>query len=130
MVTDPIGDFLTRIRNAQARNYDEVVLPSTRMIADICKILKEEGFILNFEVIEKSPQNDLKVKLKYVNEIPAIRELVRVSKPGVRKYVGYRDIKPIMNGLGVAIYSTPNGVIKGEDAYKNKVGGEYICYIY
>lgn len=130
MVTDPIGDFLTRIRNAQARNYDEVVLPSTRMIADICKILKAEGFILNFEVIEKSPQNELKVKLKYVNEIPAIRELVRVSKPGVRKYVGYRDIKPIMNGLGVAIYSTPHGVVKGEDAYKNRVGGEYICYIY
>lgn len=130
MVNDPIGDFLTRIRNAQVRKYEEIVLPATRVITDIAKILKQEGFIIDFEIIEKTPQNEIKVFLKYVNEIPAIRELVRVSKPGVRKYMGYKEIKPVMNGLGIAIYSTPLGVIKGDEAYKKKVGGEYICFVY
>jgi small subunit ribosomal protein S8 len=130
MINDPIGDFLARIRNAQARKHDFIVLPSTKMLVAISEILKKEGFVIDFKVEEKTPQNELKVTLKYVNEIPAIRELSRVSKPGVRKYYGYKDIKPVMNGLGIAIFSTPMGIITGEAAVKSKVGGEYLCFVY
>lgn len=130
MVTDPVGDFLTRIRNAIVRGQESIELPSTNMIIAVSKILKNEKFIEDFEVIEKKPQSDIVVKLRYVNGVPAIRELVRVSKPGVRKYVGYKDVKSIMNGLGISILSTPIGVIKGEDAITSKVGGEYICFVY
>lgn len=130
MVSDPIADFLTRIRNAQMRKHETISLPSTKILEAIASILKIEGFISEYSIEEKAPQNEITVTLKYVNEVPAIRELVRVSKPGVRKYFGYKDIKPVMNGLGVGIYSTPKGVMKGEEAFKNKVGGEYLCYVY
>ncbi len=130
MISDPIADLLARIRNAQERKKDNVTLPSTNMLVAISEILKKEGFILDYKVEEKEPQNELTIDLKYVNGIPAIRELVRVSKPGVRKYRGYRTIKPIMNGMGVAIFSTPMGVVTGKDAVKSKIGGEYLCYIY
>jgi small subunit ribosomal protein S8 len=130
MVSDPIGDFLTRLRNSLERHHEVVTMPSTKMLVSIAKILKDENFILDFEVEEKEPQNELTIKLKYVNNEPVIRELVRVSKPGIRRYRGYKEIKPIMNGLGLSIYSTPSGVITGEQAIKEKVGGEYLCYIY
>lgn len=130
MITDPIGDLLTRIRNAQERRQDVVSMPSTKMIVAIAEILKSEGFIEGYEVVEVEPQNELKIQLKYVNGVPAIRELKRISKPGIRRYRGYRTIKSIKNGLGVSIFSTPMGVISGEDAVKNKVGGEYLCYVY
>lgn len=130
MVNDPIGDFLSRIRNAQEREKEILELPSTKMLVAISAILKKEGFIKGYEVIEKTPQNILKIELKYVNKVPAIRSLVRVSKPGVRKYFGYKEIKPVMNGLGISIFSTPMGIITGEEATKNKVGGEYLCYVY
>ena len=130
MITDPIGDLLTRLRNAQERRQDVVSMPSTKMIVAIAEILKSEGFIEGYEVVEVEPQNELKIQLKYVNGVPAIRELKRISKPGIRRYRGYRTIKSIKNGLGVSIFSTPMGVISGEDAVKNKVGGEYLCYVY
>lgn len=130
MITDPIGDLLTRIRNAQERRQDVVSMPSTKMIVAIAEILKSEGFISGYEVVEVEPQNELKIQLKYVNGVPAIRELKRISKPGIRRYRGYRTIKSIKNGLGVSIFSTPMGVISGEEAVKNKVGGEYLCYVY
>lgn len=130
MVSDPIGDFLTRIRNAIVRGEEEVQLPSTKMLSSIAGILKASGFITDFEETAQAPQNVLRVVLKYVNGVPAIRELVRVSKPGVRKYRGYREITKIMNGLGVSIYSTPNGIITGDDAVKSQVGGEFLCYVY
>jgi len=130
MTSDPIADLLSRIRNAQLRKKDTISLPSTKMLVAIVEILKREGFIAEYKVEEAEPQAELTVTLKYVNGTPAFRELVRVSKPGVRKYRGYKSIKPIMNGLGVAIFSTPMGVISGQEAVKSKVGGEYICYVY
>ena len=129
MITDPVGDFLTRLRNAIQRNHEEVVMPSTRMIASIAEILKREGFVEDFSVVEQKPQNELVVKLKYVNGQSAITELERVSKPGIRRYRGYREIKPIKSGLGISIYSTPQGLKTGEEARKERLGGEYICNI-
>ena len=100
------------------------------MIVRISEILKEQGFIESYEVEDTVPQKTLNVTLRYVNGESAIRELVRVSKPGIRKYRGYKEIKPIMRGMGVAIYSTPNGVVTDKDAVQSKIGGEYICYIF
>lgn len=130
MVSDPIADFLTRIRNAQLRKQESIRLPSTKMLVALSDILKKEGFIVDYKVEEAQPQNELVVTLKYVNDTPVIRELVRVSKPGIRKYLGYKNIKSIKKGLGLAIFSTPIGVISGKQAIENKVGGEYLCYIY
>lgn len=130
MITDPISDFLARIRNAQQRSKETIELPSTKIVAAIAEILKSEGFVTDYKVIDEKPQSKLEVTLKYVNGVPAIREMVRVSKPGVRKYRGYKDIKPIKNGLGISIFSTPQGVVSGKDAVKSKIGGEYICYVY
>jgi small subunit ribosomal protein S8 len=131
MVNDTIADFLTRIRNAQLREKDSMSLPASKMIVEISRILKEEGFIEGFEVNDgEYNRKELTLYLRYINGTPAIRELQRVSKPGVRKYQGYKEIQKIMNGMGVAIYSTPKGIITGKDAKKEKVGGEYICYIY
>ncbi len=130
MVNDPIADYLTRIRNAQQRLKEAIEVPSTNILVEISKILKEEGFIEDYEMVEDDSRTRLVVKLKYVNNVPAIRELVRVSKPGVRKYRGYKEIKPIMNGLGVSIFSTPKGVVSGTSAVKSKVGGEFLCYVY
>lgn len=129
MVSDPIADLLTRIRNAQERQHDDITLPSSKMLTSVAEILKQEGFIEDYSVLENDVQDDLNIKLKYVNGVPAIRELVRVSKPGIRKYLGYRSIRPVKNGLGVAIFSTPVGVISGEEARKQKIGGEFICYV-
>lgn len=130
MVNDPIGDFLTRIRNAQLRKKEIVEVPSSRMLASIAEILKSEGFITEIEVLKQDVQDTLKVTLKYDDDTSVIRELKRVSKPGIRKYRGYREIKPIKNGMGLSIFSTPKGVMTGNDAIKQKVGGEYICDIY
>lgn len=129
MVNDPIGDFLTRLRNAIQRKHEEVRLPSTRMIEGIAAILKREGFINDYQIIEQKPQNEIVIFLKYVNGVSAITELERVSKPGIRRYRGYREIKPIKSGMGIAIFSTPRGLKTGEEAIKEKVGGEYICNV-
>lgn len=130
MVTDPIADFLARIRNAQQRKKETIVVPSSKILVAIANILKEEGFVADVKVEKTEPQDNLIVTLKYVNDEPAIRDMVRVSKPGVRKYRGYKEIKPVKSGIGISIFSTPQGVITGENAKKMKVGGEYICYIY
>lgn len=130
MITDPIGDFLTRIRNAQLRKEARVVVPSTNMLVAISEILKKEGFIAGFEIEKNDTQNSLVIDLKYVNGVPAIRELTRVSKPGIRKYRGYKEIQVVRNGQGVSIFSTPNGIVTGEDAKKQKIGGEFLCYVY
>lgn len=130
MINDPISDLLTRIRNAQLRKHKEITLPSSKMLTSIAEILKEEGFITGYEVEDTKPQNTLHINLKYVNGTPAIRTLQRVSRPGVRKYRGYRDIQKVMNGLGIGIYSTPKGVITDKQAREMQTGGEYLCYIY
>lgn len=130
MVNDPIADFLTRIRNGISRKKSEVVLPSSKMLEAIAKIMKEEGFILDYSVEEVKPQNQLSVKLKYVNGKSAIEKMDRVSKPGVRNYLGYREIPRIKRGLGIAVFSTPNGVMTGATARDTKIGGEYLCKIW
>jgi small subunit ribosomal protein S8 len=130
MVGDSIGDYLTRLRNAIQKKQDTVSMPSSKMLVRISEILKEQGFIESFEVEQTTPQPTLNITLRYVNGESAIRELVRVSKPGIRKYRGYKEIKPIMSGMGVAIFSTPSGVVSDKTAIQNKVGGEYICYIF
>lgn len=130
MINDTIGDFLTRIRNAVARNKETVEVPSSKMIEAIVKILKEENFIEDFSVEKDDVQDRMVITLRYVDAKPAIQDLKRISKPGVRRYRGYRDIKPVRHGLGISIFSTPKGVITGEEAAKAKIGGEYICEIY
>lgn len=129
MVNDPIGDFLARIKNALERKKDEVEMPSTKMLVKIAEILKKEGFIADYRVVEQKPQNDLVITLKYVNGEAAIREAVRISKPGIRQYKGYREMKTYKSGLGVEIYTTPLGIITSEEARKNKVGGECLLRI-
>jgi len=130
VVSDPIGDFLTQLRNAQQRKKDEITIKSSKMLEAVALILKEEGFILDFKLEQNQVQNELNVILKYVNGEGAIREVARVSKPGIRKYLGYKKIKPVKKGLGIAIFSTPIGVISDKKARNEKVGGEYICYVY
>lgn len=130
MIIDPIGDFLSRLRNAIDRKKEYVEIPSSKMLVAVAEILKKEGFITSYKVEEEKPQSRLVVELKYVNGESAIRELVRISKPGIRNYVGYKNVKKIMSGMGIAILTTPKGVITGEEAKKQKVGGEYLCYVY
>ena len=133
MVTDTIGDFISRIRNAQMRSKKYVTIPSSKMLLDISKILKEEDFIEDFVeeyTGENSTRKEIKIKLKYKDNKPAIQKLVRVSKPGVRVYVGYREIPKVISGYGIAILTTPKGVISGENARKIKVGGELLCKVW
>lgn len=130
MVNDPIADFLTRIRNAQMRKKTEVAVPATKMLEAIAGILKEEGFVKGFRIDEAKPQDSLVIDLRYVDGEPAMRKLVRISKPGVRRYRGYREINRVMNGIGIAIFSTPKGVMTGDHAKKEKLGGEYLCEIW
>jgi len=130
MVTDTIADMLTRIKNAQTRNKESITLPSSNLVVAIAKILKDEGFVNEYLIEKNDVQDNMTITLKYVNGVPAVTEVVRVSKPGIRRYTGYKTIKQIKNGLGVAIFSTTLGVITGKEAVKSKVGGEYLCYVY
>jgi len=130
MVNDTIADFLTRVRNALAREKQEITLPSSKMLEAMAKILKEEGFILDYKVEKAEPQNSLTIKLRYVDGESAIARLERVSKPGVRRYMGYRDIPRVKRGIGIAIFSTPQGLMTGKEAREKKVGGEYLCNIW
>lgn len=130
MVNDLISDFLTRIRNAIARKQEEVTMPSSKMLVAVAKILKEENFISDYEVIEAKPQNKIVLHLRYVNGVSAINKLERISKPGVRTYLGYRNMPLIKSGLGISVFSTPKGIMTGKSARKEKVGGEYLCRIW
>lgn len=132
MVNDPIADLLTRIRNAQLRGKDEVRMPRTRVIEEIARILSEEGYLESYTVEEsEGPQSTLVLMLKYGKDgEPAIRNLKRVSKPGLRIYTGYKDIKPVLNNLGIGILSTPKGILTTNQAMTEKVGGEYLCNIW
>lgn len=132
MVTDPIADYLTRIRNAQLAGHTVVDIPASNMKKKLTEILHDHGYILKYRFDEDGPQGTIKIALKYDSEtkMPAIRELVRVSKPGLRKYTHVDGIPRIKNGLGIAILSTSKGVITDKEARKLKVGGELICYIY
>jgi small subunit ribosomal protein S8 len=130
-VTDPIADMLTRVRNAVMVRHDSVMMPSSKMKLAIASILKEEGFISDYEVVRDKTQRVIKIHLKYRerNE-PVISGLERVSKPGLRVYVQKKEIPRVYGGLGVAIMSTPEGVMTGQQAWRRGVGGELLCYIW
>jgi small subunit ribosomal protein S8 len=129
-VTDPIADMLTRIRNAIMVRHDSVLIPSSKMKLAIAKILKEEGFISEYEVLRGKPHRTIKIYLKYSDDKePILSGLERVSKPGLRVYVGQKEIPRVAGGLGVAIISTSRGVMTGQQAWRQGIGGELLCYV-
>lgn len=128
-MSDPIADMLTRIRNAQAVEKASVVMPSSKLKVAIAKVLKDEGYIDEFAVTEQGDKSTLTIGLKYYAGRPVIERLERVSKPGLRVYKGRNEIPQVMNGLGVAIISTPQGLMTDRRARATGVGGEVICYV-
>ena len=131
MQTDPIGDFLTRIRNAAAAKHQRVDVPASKLKSEIARILKEEGYIANFKVAEEGVKKVIKIYLKYAtNNSPVITRIERVSRPGCRVYVGRDDIPRVQGGLGINILTTPRGVMTGRTAHKEGVGGELLCQIW
>jgi small subunit ribosomal protein S8 len=135
-VNDPIADMLTRIRNAVIAGHTVTAMPSSRMKADIARILKEEGFIKSFQVVdgEKPSQKVLRIRLKYIGERrerrPILSGIQRVSRPGRRIYTGKRDIPWVLSGMGIAILSTPKGIMTGKQARKLGLGGEVVCKVW
>ncbi len=130
-VTDPIADMLTRIRNAIMARHDFVLVPSSRTKMAIARILKEEGFIGDYEVLKSKSHRSIKIYLKYDDKSKSIISgLERVSTPGLRVYVGQKEIPRVYGGLGVAIISTPKGVITGKQAWRQGIGGEILCYVW
>ena len=131
-MTDPIADYLTRLRNAIAAKHRVVEIPASNLKKEITKILLEKGYILNYKFIDEGPQGTIKIALKYdsVNKVNAIKALKRISTPGLRKYTGYKNMPRVINGLGIAIISTSKGVMTDKEATEQKVGGEVLCYVY
>ena len=131
-VTDPIADMLTRIRNAIMVRHDSVPIPASKTKISIAQILKDEGFIADYEVLKgDTPQRVIKIHLKYTGKKePVLTGLKRVSKPGLRVYVGRGEIPRVYDGLGIAILSTPLGVMTGKQAWRKGVGGEVLCYVW
>lgn len=130
-INDPLGDMLTRIRNAQQRRRPKVVSPASNLRARVLDVLAEEGYIRGYTRVDhKSGSSELEIELKYTNGMPAIREIERVSKPGRRVYSQVRDLPTVANGLGVAILSTPKGVMSDTRAREEKVGGEILCNVF
>ena len=130
MVTDPIADMLTRIRNANQMRYKEVEVPASKMKNEIARILKSEGFIVDYKVKKNNIQDILVLSLKYVDKERVITGLKRISKPGLRVYVKAEEVPSVLNGLGIAIISTSQGVMTDKDARKNSLGGEVLAYIW
>ena len=131
-MTDPIADYLTRLRNAIQAKHRVVEVPASNLKKDITKILFDQGYILNYKFEEDGAQGTIKIALKYnpQTKVNAIKSLTRVSKPGMRKYTGYREMPRVINGLGIAIISTSQGVMTNKEAVAEKIGGEVLCYIY
>jgi len=132
MITDPIADYLTRLRNAVAANHRMVEIPASNLKKEMTRILFEKGYILNYKFDDEgSAQGNIKIALKYhpVSKTPAINDIKRVSRPGLRKYVDARNLPRVLNGLGIAILSTSVGVITDKEARNLNVGGEVICYV-
>ena len=132
MNTDPISDFLTRIRNANNAGHKTVVIPASNVKKEITKILFDQGFILNYKFEDDSVQGSIKIALKYdkLSKVPVIKKLERVSKPGLRKYTNSSSIPRVLNGLGINIISTSKGLMTGKKASSQNLGGEIICNIY
>jgi len=130
-MSDPLGDMLTRIRNAQRASLATTSCPHSNVRAAVCDVLKDEGYIRGFEVVEQdNNKKSIEIELKYDEGQPAIRELKRVSKPGCRTYSKIKDLQPFHNGLGVKIISTPRGVMPDYKARNENVGGEVLCQVY
>ena len=132
MNTDPISDFLTRIRNANSAGHKTVVIPASNVKKEITKILFDQGFILNYKFEDDSVQGSIKIALKYdkLSKAPVIKKLERVSTPGLRKYTNSSSIPRVLNGLGINIISTSKGLMTGKKASSHNLGGEIICNIY
>ncbi len=130
-MTDPIADMLTRLRNAVMVKHDYVTIPSSKVKLAIAKVLKEEGFIRDYESFEEGPGRFMKVQLNYTeNKESLLTGLKRVSRPGLRVYVQKREIPRVFNGLGIAILSTPKGIMAGQQAWRAQMGGEVLCYVW
>ena len=131
-MTDPIADYLTRLRNAIQAKHKVVEVPASNLKKEITKILFDKGYILNYKFVEEGPQGTIKVALKYdpQTKVSAIQSLKRVSRPGLRRYTGYKDMPRVINGLGIAVVSTSKGVMTDKEAVDLKIGGEVLCYVY
>ena len=131
-MTDPIADYLTRIRNGIQARHRVVDIPASNLKKDITKILFDKRYILNYKFVDEGPKGIIKIALKYdpVTKVNAIKKLTRISSPGLRQYIGYKDMPRVLNGLGIAVVSTSHGVITDKEARTEKVGGEVLCYIY
>ncbi len=132
MITDPISDYLTRIRNASRAGHRVVEIPASNLKREITKILFDQGYILSYKFEEDKVQGTIKIALKYdrLTKEPVIKKIQRISKPGLRKYAGSTDLPRILNGLGIAIVSTSHGVMTSKQAKQENVGGEVLCYVY
>ncbi len=128
-MTDPVADLLTRIRNALMRRKANVIIPYSKLKHELAKLLVREGFLQSVKKVKKDFE-ELNVALKYYNDQPVIKELTRESKPGLRKYISYKDIKPHKGGLGLKVLTTSKGLMTDKDAIKEKVGGEIICRVF
>ena len=130
-ISDPIADMLTRIRNAVMARHDDVLVPTSRVKLAIARILKKEGFIADYELLKGKPQRAIRINLRYDDKnVPILAGLERVSKPGLRIYVGRDEIARVHGGLGIAIISTSQGVMTGQQAWRKGVGGELLCHVW
>ena len=131
-MTDPIADFLTRVRNAIRAGHKVVETPAAGLTKDITRILYDKGYILSYKFTDDDLQGKIKIALKYhpKTKLPAIKQIQRVSRPGLRRYAGVDELPRILNGLGIAVLSTSHGVMTDKEAVKENVGGEVICYVY
>lgn len=130
MMTDPIADMLTRIRNANQAKHPQVEMPASRLKLEILNVLKDEGYISEYERIEDGKQGVIKVTLKYNNKERAIKGLKRISKPGLRVYAKSEELPKVLNGLGIAVISTSKGVMTDREARRQKLGGEVVAYVW
>ncbi len=128
-MSDPIADLLTRIRNANMRKIVSLEMPSSKIRLNIVEVLKDEGFIVNWELDEKGKFPELRIWLKYVDELPVIRKITRISKPGLRLYSKGKDCKPILNGQGISILSTSKGIMSDRQCRADDIGGEVLCTV-
>ncbi|MCH1507272.1 MAG: 30S ribosomal protein S8 [Verrucomicrobiaceae bacterium] len=130
VLTDPISDFLTRFKNASRARKDEFTAPYSKIKAEIARILQEEGYVWSYEVDTSGKFPEIKVKTKFVDKTPALTDIKRVSKPGLRQYVGSNEVPRVLNGLGISILSTSRGIMTGHQAKKAKVGGELLAQVW
>jgi small subunit ribosomal protein S8 len=130
VVTDPVADFLTRIRNAQTANHSVVRIPYSKLKREIARVFDEEGYIVEYAIEEGTPYDNIVIRLKYLDDEPVITGMLRKSKPGQRRYFGAKEIPTVLNGYGVAVMSTSRGVMTGQKAEQEGVGGEYLCSIW